>query len=223
MARQFLAGRTEVEGIGIQSPDEHARAEAVAAQAVLDPSTFGAVLAALYEASWSAGVYQGAALLGTNPQFAASALGAALSGYDWSAWHPGDGRLTRGVFAQNLSRLMSDAKVWTAEIDGTTKARIARVLETYDEDHMGNLPQLLQAAVRDPMAADKIARTEVNRAMSMGALDVYQIAGLAQWDWMTMPGACALCLAQEAENPHRMGEPEPPGHPNCRCVPIPVR
>jgi hypothetical protein len=86
----------------------------------------------------------------------------------------------------------------------------------------------LRGVLRDESWARRTALTELSRASTEAARDVYTTAGLTRWLWHTEPGACPVCLANEAAGPRASGEtwPDgsqaPPAHPNCRCTLIPA-
>lgn len=78
--------------------------------------------------------------------------------------------------------------------------------------------------------AERIALTEVTRAMSAAAMSHYHAAGVTSVRWITAEDArvCADCDANEAAGPHPLGTPfpsgamAPPEHPRCRCALVPA-
>lgn len=78
--------------------------------------------------------------------------------------------------------------------------------------------------------AERIATTEVTRAMQAAAIAHYHAAGIHQVRWVTAHDAkvCAECDANAKAGPHPLGTPfpsgaiAPPQHPRCRCALIPA-
>lgn len=85
------------------------------------------------------------------------------------------------------------------------------------------LANALRAALGDPQWAAMVATTEVSRASAEAARDTYTRAGVTRWRWLTEPGACPVCLANEEAGPRPIGvawpdgSESPPAHPRCRC------
>lgn len=83
----------------------------------------------------------------------------------------------------------------------------------------------------DQARAEKIAKTEVNRAANEGNLRVYKEAGFERKVWFANPGACEECeLLDNEDRPleERYFPPDawsdgqgPPLHVNCRCAVAP--
>lgn len=79
--------------------------------------------------------------------------------------------------------------------------------------------------------SSRITRTEVMRASNMGSLDAYKQSGIVEAkQWLTA-GATDECAAYEGQTESLDGnfydtsefaDGDPPLHPNCRCVLIPV-
>lgn len=66
-----------------------------------------------------------------------------------------------------------------------------------------------------------VARTELNRAQTMGAMALYHAAGVQKVEWVTNHGAtvCADCAELDGETWPIGDVPEdPPLHPNCACA-----
>jgi hypothetical protein len=80
--------------------------------------------------------------------------------------------------------------------------------------------------VANPARALSIAITEQNRAISYATINRYKEAGLEQMEW-EVSSPCDKC-AQNANQvvqigqPFRSGGTQPPVHPHCRCVLLPV-
>ena len=96
----------------------------------------------------------------------------------------------------------------------------------------------------DKYRAERVARTEANRAANRANLEAYKQAGLTKKEWQTNPGACSWCLPLDGKvisierNFYNLGDTiemdekelnityenveTPPLHPNCRCTILPV-
>jgi len=84
------------------------------------------------------------------------------------------------------------------------------------------------------MQAERITRTEIMRASNMAAEDAFIQSGVVESkQWLLAPGACPTCLphsgkivglGSEFYTPDKSGfqDGNPPVHPHCRCVLIPV-
>lgn len=81
--------------------------------------------------------------------------------------------------------------------------------------------------------ADKIARTETVRASNMGAEDAYIQSGVVEAkEWLTAGNPCPICEPYDGQiielggdfysQKDEFKDGNPPLHPNCRCVIIPV-
>lgn len=108
---------------------------------------------------------------------------------------------------------------------------MARVLE---QQAAGKLTQA-EAAVKlrgilgSGSRSARIAMTEISRAASAAAYEVYQAAGVTLASWVIAPdGACAICQGNAAAGPVPLGSPfpggerMPPQHPGCRCAVMPA-
>lgn len=84
------------------------------------------------------------------------------------------------------------------------------------------------------MQAERITRTEVLRVSNQAALDAWDQSGVVEGkEWLTAPGADAECeqyngrtvmnLSGNFYSPdNEFEDGDPPIHPNCRCVVIPI-
>jgi SPP1 gp7 family putative phage head morphogenesis protein len=101
---------------------------------------------------------------------------------------------------------------------------VARILaEGWERgDSTDTIARALGALVDSPARAETIAVTETARSMVAGSLDTYQRNGIQAWDWLESPGACPICQRLAAGGPYGLNDPAPPGHPRCRCAPVPV-
>lgn len=84
------------------------------------------------------------------------------------------------------------------------------------------------------MQAERITRTEVINASNQAALDAWQESGIVEGkQWLTAPGADEECAEYEGQIVYNLSgnffspenefqDGDPPIHPNCRCVVLPV-
>jgi phosphohistidine phosphatase len=113
------------------------------------------------------------------------------------------------------------------QIDGTTEARIAVVIE----DTWGKGLKTMVSAIRETFAdwageedrIDTIALDQVSGAYNQGIRDAGRAAGVPEKRWVTEEDACEICEENAAEGtipneaPFSSGDFEPPAHPHCRC------
>lgn len=126
--------------------------------------------------------------------------------------------------------------------------RFAKSLIDTDKDHLSTLitngledgksiPEIRGLIEADfdqysKMQAQRITRTEVLRASNQAAIDAYQQSGIVEGkQWLTA-GAVDECAQYEGEivtlsnsfysSDNEFKDGDPPLHPNCRCVVLPV-
>jgi len=80
--------------------------------------------------------------------------------------------------------------------------------------------------VASPSRALTIAITEQNRAMSFGSIQNYKEAGLQKMEW-AVSDPCDVCAKNDGQvivigQTFASGDAQPPAHPHCRCVLLPV-
>jgi SPP1 gp7 family putative phage head morphogenesis protein len=80
--------------------------------------------------------------------------------------------------------------------------------------------------VASPSRALTIAITEQNRAMSFGSIQRYKEAGLQKMEW-AVSDPCDICAKNDGQviligQAFASGDRQPPAHPHCRCVLLPV-
>jgi SPP1 gp7 family putative phage head morphogenesis protein len=132
--------------------------------------------------------------------------------------------ITPQALADLLSRYSAE---WTNSIAASWLDRIAAVLAA------GGTAAQLELALKATLAskddAERIAITELIRAMAAAAYEVYRQAGIERVIWVTAEDAsvCAECEANASAGPHWLGDPfpsgaiSPPEHPRCRCALLP--
>jgi len=170
-------------------------------------------------------IYRDATSYGREAALAVLAHGAPLVPgveitVDWGAFVPGhpeaalkaDASRVKGIVGTQLDAIARE--LTEGLLKGETPEQIGRRLETLLED---------------PVRALTIAWTETNRALSAAAIDTYREQGVTTKGWMTAldQRVCPVCVANEVQgfipigDDFRSGDPHPPGHPRCRCAPIP--
>ena len=171
-------------------------------------------------------LYADGSMVGMNMGARLSDLPSPPKSY-WDAWKPGDPNPANLVANGGLRRLLDELDITIAGLTDSAMDRMGNVLA---EGLRQGLPPKQIAADMSDIIADKqraltIARTESARAQSMASLNQMNAAGTAAWIWHANAGACPLCLGYEADS---LAEPFPigggpafPGHPNCRCTPMP--
>ncbi len=204
---------------GLESP------EAFAETLPLDSGPLWEQVRRLYGAAWMAGMRDAVAQLGDKAE--GTPQKAAVDAVDWSTWKPGDVPSDDVLDRVDFESMWAEAGIWQREMDATTRQRIGQALQEGITRGLGakQTANLVDQVVRDPKRAMLISRTEVNRAMSQAQLASYKAAGEPAWDLITMPGACPICEAVRAGNPHPISDVAdlPPEHPACRCSCAPAR
>lgn len=156
---------------------------------------------------------------------------------DWSNFTPGRPDAARLVLSDDgatvgLLELLERSGVTIASVAQTRLDEIAAVLA--DGLEQGRTIDEIAAALRGVLDnatwAKTTAWTETNRAMSAAALAGYAESGFDASEWMTAldQRVCPKCGRNEDAGPVPLGEPypsgdlHPPGHPRCRCAPLPA-
>lgn len=172
---------------------------------------------------------------------AAAMEGDARSGVtvNWSKFKPGNVAAARKVLSADgmdvgLERLLEQYHVTISGIAETRLDELASVLA--DGLERGEAPQTIARAIRgisdDPHWALTVAWTETNRAQSTAALDNYRARGVEGKEWFTAHDqrVCPeICKPNEDQGVipldelFQSGDPAPPGHPRCRCAPLPAK
>lgn len=147
---------------------------------------------------------------------------------DWDDWTPGHARAAAEVAGidggRGLATLLGEANVTITGIEHTTLDAIAGKLaaaldEGWSVDRTG---RELRAYLADPARAEKIAQTEMARAMTVATLDVYAEHGITARRWLLSVGACPLCVENEKAGSvaltDRFPHGDPPVHPHCVCA-----
>lgn len=148
---------------------------------------------------------------------------------DWGGWELG---------SQGSATDVDGLEEWIAShgrdalegIEDTLAEELAAYLD--GRARAGADPDAIAAGIAEVLDADNrsdmIAATELHRAEQAAVQGVYRGAGVMLKQWLTEPGACPVCLANEAEGPVAFGAPfqsgamSPPQHPHCRCSLVPA-
>lgn len=165
----------------------------------------------------------------------ATAVLAGHSTVDWSKWRPGDpdaARLVRPTGAANgLQTLLDDAGIVIRNVAANRMDRLAKVLSDAlaRGDSADTTAISIEHLLADPAWAERIAVTEIARAVSAASLFTYRLNGVRQKSWLTAVDqrVCPVCLTNEGAGAIPLsqafpsGHAMPPGHPSCRCALLP--
>ncbi|MEV0090459.1 phage portal protein [Streptomyces sp. NPDC050738] len=163
---------------------------------------------------------------------------AVLAGHtivDWSKWRPGDPDAARLVnangSANGLRQLLDDAGVTIRSVASNRMDRLAQALSDAlaRGDSADTLASTLTGILSDPAWAERVAVTEISRAVSTASLNTYRANGIAYKSWLTAVDerVCAVCMSNEGagaipvNQAFTSGDMIPPGHPSCRCTVYP--
>jgi hypothetical protein len=148
---------------------------------------------------------------------------------DWANWKPGDraaALLLRPPDA--FQRLLQSQGIALKEMSQTTVRDIGNAVA--DAIDLGlsaeRSAKNIMRQVANPARALSIAITEQNRAISFATINRYKESGLQQMEW-EVSDPCDKC-AQNANqivnigSAFNSGDTQPPAHPHCRCVLLPV-
>ena len=152
---------------------------------------------------------------------------AGVTGYvDWQHWTPGSQARAALVSPKgSLKTILDNANVTVKGLDSVGYDRLGKALA--DSFQLGLSPsksaKLIQDVIADPSRALSIAITEGSRSANMAAKDIYQQAGITQWEWIGADPCPEECEQNDGEivtigEPFSNGDEHPPAHPNCRCT-----
>ena len=150
---------------------------------------------------------------------------------DWTTWQPGLPSAAALVKPKGgLESLLATRKITIADDVVATKLdRIGSALAKSLEKGFNatQTAQMIDTIINDPQHALVIARTEMNRAMSVATRDRYEKAGVELVGWLVAVG-CDDCQENADASPIPIGDEfptgdtEPPAHPNCEFALEPV-
>jgi SPP1 gp7 family putative phage head morphogenesis protein len=145
---------------------------------------------------------------------------------DWGGWQPGDADAARELLGEGLRNLLAQWGIdGIKSIEDTRLGDLAAEISqaVRDGDAPSQLVPRIEGILRLPERAEMIARTEIARAVTAGAIDSYTSAGVTEVDWLAEPDACPVCKGNADASPQHIlavwpgGVPAPPQHPACRC------
>jgi len=150
---------------------------------------------------------------------------------NWDNWKPGD---------KATALLLNPTKGFEAYLQSTGGASY---FKKFNKETIVNLGTALSDSialgldaesaavmigqhVASPSRALTIAITEQNRAMSFGSIERYKEAGLQKMEW-AVSDPCDICAKNDGQvivigQSFASGDQQPPAHPHCRCVLLPV-
>jgi SPP1 gp7 family putative phage head morphogenesis protein len=150
---------------------------------------------------------------------------------NWDNWKPGD---------KATALLLNPTKGFEAYLQSTGGASY---FKKFNKETIVNLGTALSDSiaagldaesaavmigrhVASPSRALTIAITEQNRAMSFGSIQRYKEAGLQKMEW-AVSDPCDICAKNDGQvivigQTFASGDAQPPAHPHCRCVLLPV-
>jgi SPP1 gp7 family putative phage head morphogenesis protein len=150
---------------------------------------------------------------------------------NWDNWKPGD---------KATALLLNPTKGFEAYLQSTGGASY---FKKFNKETIVNLGTALSDSialgldaesaavmigkhVASPSRALTIAITEQNRAMSFGSIQRYKEAGLQKMEW-AVSDPCDICAKNDGQvivigQTFASGDTQPPAHPHCRCVLLPV-
>jgi SPP1 gp7 family putative phage head morphogenesis protein len=150
---------------------------------------------------------------------------------NWDNWKPGD---------KATALLLNPTKGFEAYLQSTGGASY---FKKFNKETIVNLGTALSDSialgldaesaavmigqhVASPSRALTIAITEQNRAMSFSTIERYKEAGLQKMEW-AVSDPCDVCAKNDGQvivigQTFASGDAQPPAHPHCRCVLLPV-
>jgi SPP1 gp7 family putative phage head morphogenesis protein len=147
---------------------------------------------------------------------------------NWDNWKPGDvdTALNLKNFQKYLAKVNADSYFKT--FNKETIVNLGTALS--DSIELGldaeSAAVMISKHVASPSRALTIAITEQNRAMSFSTIERYKDAGLAKMEW-AVSDPCDICAKNDGQvivigQAFASGDQQPPAHPHCRCVLLPV-
>lgn len=178
------------------------------------------------------GLYAEGWALGT-----AAALGASTRAtVDWAGWTPGDRDAADLLLGPDgggtgLATLLADAGIRIKSLGEGRIDDLARALALSLErgDSADTLARDLRDILDDAKWADMVAGTEIARAVTGASFQTYAANGVEYTTWLSAEDGrvCPYCDENEEAGPVPLGDAfpsgdaGPPGHPRCRCAPMP--
>lgn len=148
---------------------------------------------------------------------------------NWEDWKPGD--LAAALLlrpSKAFQRFLAQFGITLKELSTTTINDIGNSIADAVEMGMSSqkAAKLINKSVANPARALTIAITEQNRAMSAATVARYQEMQIQQMEW-EVSDPCPKCAQNSGQvvnlgETFNSGNTQPPAHPNCRCVLLPV-
>jgi hypothetical protein len=147
-------------------------------------------------------------------------------GINWDTWKPGNKPAALLVRKpRGLSTLLDNRGITIQGINQTTLDRVGTILARALAN--GWTPNEIKEEIADTIDDDSdraltIAQTEMSRAVTTAARELYQESGVELVEWL-VADPCDLCEENADVSPIGIGETfpsgdtEPPAHPNCVC------
>lgn len=153
------------------------------------------------------------------------------SGVDWGNWTPGNPEAALALLGEDgrgagLQRMLDRAGITIQSINETRLDQLAMLLAVGVDQGMPvrEVAELIESTLTNASRAEMIAHTEMTRATNEAANDRYRQDGVSQVAWETADdNACEECAAHEENGPYGLDDaPQPPEHPWCGCMLVPV-
>jgi SPP1 gp7 family putative phage head morphogenesis protein len=148
---------------------------------------------------------------------------------DWDNWKPGDRAATLMLQRPKAFQQILDSTNVT--IRGLTRTSITDIGNSLAEAidlglDASSAALLIGRNVASPARALTIAITEQNRVISAATMERYKEAGLEKQEW-AVSDPCDICAKNDGAivpigTSFPSGDTQPPAHPHCRCVLLPV-
>jgi hypothetical protein len=148
---------------------------------------------------------------------------------DWANWKPGDRAAALLLRPPNaFQQLLQSQGITLKEMSQTTVRDIGNAIADAVDLGMSaeRSAKNIMRQVASPARALSIAITEQNRAISYATINRYKEAGLEKMEW-EVSNPCDKCAPNANQvvqigGTFNSGNTQPPAHPHCRCVLIPV-
>jgi len=147
---------------------------------------------------------------------------------NWDTWKPGDVDTAINIknFQAYLTKVNADSyfKKFNKETIVNLGTALSDSIATGLDAESAAI--MIGRHVASPSRALTIAITEQNRAMSFSSIERYKEAGLAKMEW-AVSDPCDICAKNDGQvitigQTFASGDAQPPAHPHCRCVLLPV-
>jgi hypothetical protein len=153
------------------------------------------------------------------------------SGVDWGNWTPGHPEAALALLGddgrgQGMKQLLDDVGITIRSINETRLDQLAMLLSVGVDQGMPvrNVAELIESTLSNASRAEMIAHTEMTRATNAATNDRFRKDGVSMVAWeVADDNACEECMAHDEDGPYPIDEaPQPPEHPWCGCMLVPV-